>query len=257
MNLVDILTEIEANKPAASMEITPEPFSTLSGRQGMKRAAYERIRQLRAEYSESLRKSSMFIVVIGSARNQFAQIASSDEYDCFNVDADAFAKNLISKIDKNLFSKERTRFLFGIMQNCLYDRAIELGIREHNPVYFKEEYSAYVKTPEEFLPIVRSAINDQMGPEIIGIDAIERIVDTAIEKKHAAQVTPIIVNCSDESSAQKLVEGLKRLTNMVFSVTAGKVSKNANVPTVSFSLKNVTPEGVGNTLAAIRSNLTN
>lgn len=255
MKLESILNEIESLKAQATMDPAIGPVETSVGRQGLKRSAVERTNQLKREYAQALKVSSLFIVVTGASRQSFCELVSNPEYGCFSLDSDKFYMDLISKVNPTLFGKERTNYLFNGVADALWDRAMDLGINSYNQLQYSDRYSAYVKTPEELLPIIRTAINEQVGAEIVGLDAYHSIVDSAIERKHVALITPIVLSVSDESVALVLKRDLARLTSKVYLVAAGKASRETILNGAAISVKNVNKETVESALGLIRSKL--
>lgn len=265
MSLSTTLKEIESNRPNAAINPNVGPPETLNGRIGLKRNASEAIKRLKLQYRKELMAQAVYIVVTGANRNTFSEVASGESFGCFSVDPDDFFKDLSSRIDRSLFGRENTKNLFNIAENILYDKAMELDLHSYRSLSFNEKYNTTVSTPEEFVPVIRTAVNDQVGSELVGINAVYSVVDKAIDKGYAATVTPVILNTSDERFAlelyrnlktQKLSDGtLRGLTTKVFLVTVGKVSKEVKSTMGAFSIKDATEESVGQTLAAIRSQI--
>lgn len=270
MSLVNILKEMEQNRPNSEMDVHMGNPATFGGRVGLKRAATENIKRLSVNYRKELMSSALFIVVVGTGQEAFTQLATTDAFGCFSVDPDRFYKNLAERVSPptvkpSLYGRENVRNLFNIAQNVLRDRAIELDIDSYPPLYFSDKYNTGVKTVEDFVPVLKSAVNDQVGAEIVGIDAIDSIVEGAIQKGHSASVTPIVFNTSDEKFALDLQRSLKRrrlpdgtytgLTDKVFLVVAGKASKELAKATGNVLVKNVTEEAVGEALTTIRSKI--
>lgn len=255
MNLQTIINEIELNTPNSLLDPRVGPEATAGGRRGLRTAALERLKQLRIEYRKELAASSVFIIVTGQNRQAFCDTAAVNPFDCFVADSEAFYKDIVSRIDPRLFGNERISHLFSIMANCLEDKAMELDLGSYNPLLYRDEYSAMVTSPEELVLVLKRAINDQVGSEIVGIDAVASIVDTAIARKHSAYPTPIVLNTPDETLSVVLNKDLKRLTPNVFLVSAGKPSKFLKTAGNLVAAKDASSESVGNALSSIRSNL--
>ena len=253
--LQSILGSIEELKATAEMDTSQGPLETSVGRRGQKMLAVERIANLKLEYKQILSATGVFILVTGPSREGFAAMAESDAFGCFVVDPDDFYRGLISTISPTLFGRERTAFLFQRVQDALYDRAMELGIDSYNSLQFNNEYSAYVNSPEEFLPIIRQAFNRQVGSEMVGLHIIDTLVPLAIERGHAASVTPILLNCSEESLAVDLTANLPRLYNNVFLVSAGKPSKIIACMKNHIQVKNASEDSVGIALTNVRAQI--
>lgn len=251
--LQSILGSIEQLKPVADMDPAIGPYETAVGRRGQKMLAIEQISNLKLEYKKILTATGVFILVTGPAREAFSSMAGSEAFECFVVDPDDFYRGLISKINPSLFGRERTSYLFQQVQDALYDRAMQLGVDSYNSLQYSNDYSAYVKTPEEFLPIVRQAFNRQVGSEMVGLHIIDTLVGQAIERGHAASVTPIVVDCSDEALAIDLSANLPSLFKNVFLVSAGKPSKPIAGTKNMIQVKSASEESVGNALTTVRS----
>ena len=270
MSLSKLLKEIETNRPNAEMEVTQEPSTTYGGRVGLKRAATETIKRLKLDYRNELMLGTVFIVVTGPARDAFTELASSDEFGCFSTDPDEFFKDLASRVTPSLFGREGARQLFNIAGNILEDKMMELDVGSYQGISFSEKYNTGVKNVEDFIPVIKRAINDQVGPEIVGINAIHAILDRAIAKNHSAPVTPVILSTSDQKYALELYKNLPELVAkgtlspamhaakkklksfLVFA--GGKSSKVPGAEDAVF-IKTVNEGSVGEALSAIRSRI--
>jgi hypothetical protein len=255
MSLSALLSEIESHKPASLMDPTIGPYETSVGRQGMKRNAQEKIKQLKLQYRKELTASSVFIIVTGQNRQAFCDMASNESFECFSVDSEALYRDLVSRVDNRLFGHEKIHNFFNILSNCLEDKALELDLQSYNSLAFRTEYSSIINTPEDLVGVLKRAINDQVGSELVGINAIHSIVDKAIERKHAAAITPVVLNCPDETLALVLNKDLKRLTSRVFLVSAGRSTKSIMTAEGVIQVKNASEDHVGSALTTIRSNL--
>ena len=265
MSLSTILKEIETHRPNSLIDVDKGPKEMYGGRRGLKLNATESIKRLRLQFRTELMAQVAFIVVTGSNRDKFTEVASTDEFGCFSVDPDDFFKDLTSRIDKTLFGRETTRNLFNIATNVLEDKALELDINSYPMLHFGEKYNTTARTPEEFVPIIRNAVTEQVGSELVGVNAVYSVVDKAIEKGYNATVTPIILNTPDEQFALDLFKNLKKhthtdgmsrgLTSKVFLVAAGKTSKELKGTLGAFAVKDANESSVGQTLTAIRSKI--
>lgn len=253
MSLSSILKEMEVSRPQSEMDVQMGSPETYGGRIGLKRAGIEAMKRLTLQYRNELMTSTMFIVVTGSSREAFTELATGDTFGCFSADPDAFYKDLASRIDPSLFGRESLGALFNIAGNILEDKAMELDIGSYPMLAFSDKYNVAVKNTEEFAALIRRAINDQVGPEIVGINSIHAIVNKAIEKNHSAVVTPVILSTDDEKFAFDLNKDLRRLTSKVFLVVAGKSSGNLHTANGAILVKKVTEESVGEALASIRN----
>lgn len=265
MSLITILNEMEANRPNAEMDVQLGSENTYRARIGLKKAAAETVSRLERDYRKELMSSTVFIVATGSGREAFTELATSDTFGCFATNPDDFYLDLSSRIDPSLFGREGVKHLFKIASNILEDKAMELDIESYNMLQFNEKYNRGVKNAEDFALLVREAITDQVGSEIVGLNAVHSIVKTAISKKHSASVTPVILSTSDEKFALELYNNLKShkdkngekrgLTPNVLLVVAGKASKDLGKSKDVLVVKNVSQESVGEALTSIRNRL--
>jgi hypothetical protein len=270
MTLNKILEEMATNRPYAEMDITLGNDSTHRARVGQKKAAQETISRLKATYKEELLKSTAFIIVTGSGRDAFSELAATEAFGCFLADADDFYKDLVARISPpsikpSLYTRENTKNLFNVAQNVLREKASELGVRSYLPLYFSEKYNRGVKTAEEFLPLLKTAMTEQVGTEMIGLNAVNAIVDEAIKRNYSAAVTPIVFNVEDGTSALSLQKDLKKhtlkdgttggLTDNVFLVIVGTAPKAIKSTEGAFLVKTVSEETVGEALSKISNKI--
>lgn len=254
MSLKSILNEMELNRPNANMEVETGNLQTLGGRTGLKRAAVETMKRLRLDYRNALLSQTAFIVVTGPHRNEFNDLASNENFGCFSADPEEFFKDLTSKISPTLFGREGTRQLFNIAGRILEDKMGDLDIGSYPMLAFNEKYNSSSATPQDFTSLIKNAIVDQVGSELVGINAVHSIVDSAIARKHSDPVTPVVLNTSDERFALDLQKNLKRLTGRVFLVSAGKSKSLVNNKDV-LTVKNVSEETVSEVLSNIRNKI--
>lgn len=270
MSLSNIIKEIETNRPNAEMDIQLGSPNTYGGRVGLKRAATEAIERAKNQYRKELMASTAFIVVTGAGRDAFTQLATGETFGCFSTDPEDFFKDLAERVSPpqvkpSLFGRESVQALFSIAQNVLRDKAMEIDVDSYPPLFFSEKYNSGVGKVEDFVTLMKRAIVDQVGSEIVGINAISSIVGNAIERKHSATVTPLILNTSDEKFALDLATNLKKhqlldgttrgVTSKVFLVVAGKASKSLQAVPGAILVKTTTEDSVGEALTTIRSKI--
>ncbi len=263
MSLKTVLAEIEKNRPNAEVDVTMGNPDTYRNRLGLKNAATTTLKRLKADYRKELLASSAFIVVTGSGADTFTELASSDTFGCFATDPNDFFKDLTSRITPSLFGREGAKQLFNIAGNILEDKALELDINSYSALSFNDKYNSAVNKAEDFVPLIRNAILDQVGSELVGVNAVYSITEKAIDKKHQELVTPVLLTTSDEKFALALQKDLKKrkesdgtfagLTDKVFFVIAGKASKGLNSTEGAILVKNVSEESVGEALTSIRN----
>jgi hypothetical protein len=225
MSLSSSLKEINANKANSEMDVMLGNPQTLGGRSGLKRAATEAVKRGKVQYRKDLIDSAVFLIVTGSAQEEFTAVASNEIFGSFTADPEDFFKNIVSRLDPKLFGRESPRNFFSIVSNILEDKMMELDVISYNPLNFSDRYNSAVNKPEDLTRLIRAAINDQIGTEIVGLNAVFSIVDKALEKQHEGPFTPIVLNTSDEKFALELKNGLKKkqLSNGTITGLSNKV----------------------------------
>lgn len=224
MSLEKTLKEIQSIKPYAEEDTTQGPVETLNARRGRQAAAIEKMKLLTRSYSEEMMRTSIFIVATGSTRASFAKVAE-ENFGMLVANADDFYKDLASRVVPSLYlNKDGVSNVFDVLGRHLEDKMMELNVMEYNQLLFKSEYSRKINSAEEFTAMVKSAVNKQIGAEIAGVQAVRSLVNTAIERNHSADTTPIVLDVDDEEFAVTLSKDLKRLSPRVFVVASGETS---------------------------------
>jgi hypothetical protein len=254
MTLAEIVKEIKEIKPFADEKLDGGPVETLNARRGRKLQSMERMRQLVTTYTRELGKSSLFIVVTGSARDEFTKLAA--EVGIFTANSESIYKDLVSRISPELYmGKETMVNLFDVLGRCLEDKALELDIIGYPMLRYEEKYRVAVHNKEDFTKLIKRVINDQIGAEIAGISAIQTVAKEAMEKEHSAKTTSIILPTSDDTLAIELMRDLGRLSPRVFMIAAGKVPKSIKGFSGVVSVKEPTMDSVTAALKEIKSSL--
>lgn len=251
MSLQTVLEKIKTLKPLAEEDVDSGEPNTLSARRGRKRNAQESLKRLTEEYTIELMRTAAFFVVTGSARDEFVKNAV-DSFRCLTSNPEEFYRDLASRIPETLYSgKESVANLFDVVSRHLEDKAGELGIIGYPMLRFKSEYRRAISGKEDFVQLLKRAVNDQVGAEIVGIQAVRSVVQKAIETGHKEKITPIVLSC-DETLAQDLSNALDRLTPHVFTVVAGEGQAINEGSTV---VAEVNEKSVGKTLKTLRASI--
>lgn len=254
MSLQTVLEQIKTLRPVAEENVESGPIETLSGRRGRKNQAVEQLKTLTQEYTRDLMTSALFIVVSGANRDGFA--AASEQFGCFVTDPEEFYKDLADRVSPSLYlNKTSVGNIFDVLGRHLEDKMLELNVREYPQLIFRQEYAKLLSSKEEFTDLIKTAINQQIGAEIVGIQSVNSLTLTAIEKNHGEKITPVVLSTGDEQLALNLVKDLERLTTRVFLVVAGKSSKIMKNTDGVVVLKETTEESVGQAMKTIRNNL--
>lgn len=255
MSLIKTLEEIKKHTAYANEDVESGPIETLNGRRGRQRASVESIKLLRRQYSDELLRSAVFILTVGTDRESFEQIAR-DNGNCLFSKADSFYSDLANRIHPTLYAgKNPGANLFDVVGRHLEDKARELGMIEYPQLLYKNTYARMVQSPEEFAVLLKQAITEQVGGEVVGINAVRELTEAAIAKGHTASATPILLSTEDSKFAVELIPHLERLTPRVFLVVAGKAPKQLKTMQGAIVVKEASSESVEVALTQIKNNL--
>jgi len=225
MTLEQTLKEIKTLIPFAEEDVETGDPATLNGRRGRKIQSMEQISRLKRDYKNELLKTAVFIVVYGSERGEFEKIATNDRFGLFSANPEDFYNDLAARIPPVVYQgKESVSNVFDILGRHLEDKMNEIGVLEYNQLVFKEAYVGTSTTQAEFTKLVKRAVNDQMGAEVVGIQAVNSIMAQAISRNHSGKTTPIILGTDDLSLVMSLHSDLPRLSDRVFFVKAGEIT---------------------------------
>lgn len=219
------------------------------------RQAKEKLNRLFMEYRKEILKSSVFLVVTGSQSEDFSKVADED-FSCFSFDAESLYRTLTDAIPPQLYqNKESSRNLLDHVSNAFEDRALQIDIIGYNAIIFKADYRKMLTSKEDALQLVKKAVNDSVGAEVVGLDAIDKASSLAIEKDFDGKVVPIVLHTKDQTLTKELTTALKRLTKNVFLITTGtKIEKDLKESSLS-SIKSVDKETVQKTLTKVKENV--
>lgn len=255
MSLTQVLEEIKTLKPFAEEDVNSGPVETLSGRRGRRNQAIERLKQLKRQYSKDLLSTAIFIVSTGKNREELEKLATGS-FGCFSTDPEEFYNDVSGRVPQSLYlGKESISSIFDVLGRHLEDKMNELDIREYNQLLYKSPYAKKINSTKEFTDLVKKAINQQIGAEIVGVQAVTSLTDVAIEKGHIKEPTPIILSTGDEQLAVDLVKDLVRLTPRVFLLITGESSDSLKSKDGAIILEEVTKDSVRKTILDIKKSL--
>lgn len=258
MSLSNVLEEIKKVKPYVDEDVESGPYQTLAGRRGRKLQAIESMKRLKRQYTTELLQSAAFIVVVGDKRDVFVSTAV-ESYKCFSSDPNSFFNDLANKVPPAAYlGRESVANLFDILGRHLEDKAFDLDIVGYPQLIFRQEYGIHLNTKEDFYNLVRRAVSEQLGGELVAIQATHDLADEAISKEHSAKITPILLSTDNDQFALTLVRDLEKISNKVFLISAGRVSKTikgAKTPEQVIAVKDPTGENVENALKTISNSL--
>lgn len=255
MSLQSVLAEIKKVKPFAEEDVSTGPMETLNARRGRKTQSIEQLKRLKREYKQELLQNTVFIISTGSGRDEFTKTAT-EEFGLFSADPETFYRDLAGRVPEVLYKgKEGVSNIFDVLGRHLEDKMMELDVNAYNQLLFKAPYAKQINSADEFTQLVKTAVNEQIGAEIAGIQAIDSLVETAIEKNHADKITPIVLSTNDEAFALSMLEDLGRLTTRVFLSVTGKANKTLKSVDGALLLKDASKENVESALKQMKQSL--
>lgn len=256
-NLQKVLAEIKATLPVASEDLNEDDstgFATLSGRRGRKRAAEERLKQLRYDYSILLRESAVFLIVVGSERDALTELLDP-AFNCFKANPEELYSDIVGRINESLYGRDSTSSLFGLASRYLEEKAIDLGVTGMPLMTFKNEYDVPIKNKEDMTSLLKMVINSEVGAELAGVQAVHSVIDAAIAREHSGRTTSIVLNTGDLKLAADLDDALQRLTPRVYTIVAGKLPKGVKANPGSVTIKEINEEKVTAAMESIKASL--
>jgi len=258
MSLDVVLKKIKTLQPLANENLDEGPLDTMRARIGRKNQAVESLKRLRSEYSSDLLNTAAFILVIGDKRDEFT-LTATENHKCFNTNPDTFYSDLVDRIPASSYAgKESISNIFDILGRHLEDKMLEFDrINGYPQLIFRNEYGRTIRNREDFLSLVKQALTEQIGGEIVGIQAVHSLVDKAIELEHTSKFTPILLPTGDEKFALTVAKDLERISSKVFVIVAGN-AEQGNLKDTELDIVTVgepTSDGVKKALKTISNQL--
>lgn len=250
MSLSLILDKINEQKTIAEQDLHSVHPKSYPYKKGQVQSAKAKLEQLYIDYKNELLKNAVFILVTGDQSETFANIAE-EKFKCFSVEGKSLFKEILSEVNPQVYvNKKINAFVFEVIGNILEDKLKALDVVSYNQLLFNSKYSRIVKNEEEMLNVVSSAIAEIVGLEVVGLDALEKVTKQAVNKNYKSRIVPILVHNNDETFINEALQGLKKLTQRVAVVSAGKT----NDINSKFSLEEVNENSIEETLKTIAAN---
>jgi len=247
------MKQIQEKSTVANDNLEDATNSTRAMRQGNKRAAQDALVDLKNDYRRLMLSSSVFILSTGPHAVSLGELATS-ETQAFSLDSKDLYRKIASKIDSRAYlNMVVTSSIMNNVSNALEEVAKEIGVREYAHMHFKSEYSRMISSQEDFVDLIKQIVNDGPGSEMVGIYAINTILEQALERGHSEGFTPIILTTTDDQLAVTLSKDLKRLSPNVYVVSVGKASKTIKGLPNSVSIKEASKEALEQLLQEIKS----
>lgn len=252
--LKELSEQIKKQKAIATSDPGTDP-QTRRVRLGNIVQAKEQLKDLRLSYRKQLLSNAAFIIVTGDQADKFAK-AAEEKYSCFSVNVEDFYNEMIAKVPEALYmDKISSGNLFEHIGNALEDKARELDIVSYPALIFESKYKKQIKNKNELLVLTKTAINEKVGSEIVGIDAMDKISERVLQSDLSGKTIPVVLYTSDTSYVEELSKGLKRsLTRNTHIIATGEVDdkvKNISLDVVD----KVTTKTVEKSLLKLKQNL--
>lgn len=255
MSLSKVLEEMSKVRPLAEENVDSGPIETLGARRGRQKRAAETLKDLHEQYSDALMRSAVFILTVGSEREAFEAAVTGDGSGLLSK-AESFYDDLASRIHPTLYAgKNPGANLFDVVGRHLEDKAREIGMREYPQLLFKSQYARMVNSAEEFASLLKVAVTEQVGGEVVGINAVKSLTEKAIANNHNKTVTPILLSSADQKFSVELISHLQRLTPNVFLVIAGEVPSALKSTDGAVLVSEISAKSVKNALKQMRNNI--
>lgn len=218
--------------------------------------AKEQLVGLGQQYRRELLSRAAFAIVVGPQAEKFAKLAE-DEFSCFAVNVDDFYNEVTSKVPPVLYTNvSSSQNLFEHIASAFDQKAVGLDITSYPALVFESKYKKQLNTKEDMIKLAKAAINDKIGAEVVGLDAIVKITEKVINSDLSGKTIPVILFTEDVSIVESLAKGLKRsLSRNTFIISTGsKIEedlKNISLTTV----KSVNSESVEKSLLKLKQSL--
>lgn len=250
MGLKEILSEVDDCNKIINQDLSQVNLKARTYKTGQIKSAQTRLEGLKDTYKQALRESSVAILVTGKKAEDFAKL-SEEKFNCFVVDGKSFYRDAIGKLSPQLYlNKSINSSVFEVLGNIVEDRMHELDILEYNSLIFEAKYSRVVKSEDEMVDIAALAVNDTIGPAIVGLDALDKVSKQALESQYKSRIVPIVIYSDDESFIQSISDDMSKLSPRFVTVSAGDIESVDS----QFKLKTISEASVGKTLKQIASN---
>ena len=252
MSLVKILDDINENKKIAETDLDTVSRRALPYKKGQVDSAKHKLEGLYVDYKNELLNRSVFILTTGKDAELFAEIAER-EFKCFRTDGKKLFKEIVDEISPDLYiGKKVNASVFDVVGNVLEEKLKVLDIIAYNTLMFEAKYERVCSSKVEFTNLITQAIGNIVGLEIVGLDALERIAQDAVNKSYSSKMVPILIHSKDEEFINRMSNPLRTLSPRVVRIAAGETAHENLNPLVS--LTEINEETVGKALKEIAAN---
>jgi hypothetical protein len=251
MSLGDILKNINVEKETAEIDLDKVSARARVYKKGQVDSAKARLESLYIEYKNEVLKRAIFIMVTGEQSEDFAGIAE-DEYKCFKVDGKIFYKEIVDQLSPDLYlNKNLNAPILDVVGNVLETKMKSLDVTSYPSLAFNTKYAKVIKTKTEMVDTIKDVINDGVGGEIVGLDALERVAKEAVNKNYDKGLVPILIYSKDENFITGICDHIRLINPRIARIAAGNTESNINALA---TLEEVNAEQVGKALKTIAEN---
>lgn len=227
--LQKLMVEIQKYKNVVNTKPSEEATASVRRMQeGNVRQAKEQLRDLYHRYRKSMRDNSLFMVVVGSTQDKFAEKARKD-YGTYTFAADELLTILVDQIPTQLYTNQyMTRALLDFVNAKFEDRAMEIDIVSYNRIIMKNEYKKPIKDKQDLIKQLRPIFTKTIGGEVFGLDAIAKTAHIAVNEGFDGKVIPMLLKTEDVEFATQLAQDLKRISKNVKLIQSGNLKEEFN-----------------------------
>ena len=252
-NLTQLVELIDKNKKVAESNAGSNPYTRRTKLGRIKRAK-ENLSELFLEYRKIIQERAVFICATGGQLGNFIDI-SKQSFGCFNVEAEDFYKEVIKDIDPRLYNNfPASRNLFELMNAGFEEMAMDIGIIGYNPILFESKFKKPLNGKKDLLDLTIRAFNEKLGSEVVGLYAVNKVAQEAVNQSYNNRLVPIIISTKDAALLKEISKGLRKYFNNIFIVSAGKVTKEIKQNSIA-SLKKVDEASVEKALIKVKENI--
>lgn len=250
--LEEILNEINEQKKIAEIDLSEVSPRAYPYKKGQVDSAKNKLEGLYIDYKNEMLNRAVFILVTGDKAEEFANIAKED-YGCFSIKGETLANEIVDDINPQLYQgKTINASIFNVIDSVLEKKMKALDVLSYNSLMFNVKYQRVVKDKSEMVSVVKDAVNDIVGGEVVALDALERATQEAVNRNYKSKIVPILIYSEDFRLTQTLSRDIIKINPRIVRVLAGE-SEVKNLNAIA-ELENIDSEVVGEALKKIAAN---
>lgn len=207
--ILEMLNNLEEAKRVATQDLSGWDRQTMNGAQIRKREAEDMVEVLKAGYRTTIENTFVKVFVSGNRAEEFAQVAERKGY--VVLDGTELYRHLAIAVEPSMDPRERT---FTGTQVALLVQVIQRYMQQHKiyainqPKIDANEMGIQRRDSESVVDVIRKAVRNTNGDDILAVDLSDRALDKALEKRVAKLAVPVIVTGLSADEAQSLTTRL-------------------------------------------------